>query len=406
MIDLIFEIFVLKSIGSAALLILIIAIRPMILKWMNARVAYGLWLMLPIYLLLPINFVEVSSTGGLMTFFLGTENLPVDLIEEGFFAENLLASWSLIIWAIGFIISTMIFLFKYRRLIGSLKYIDQENISQYARYLENGSNTQLQLVTSPLIDVPAIFGLFRSYLILPKSFFGLPKQSQQAILSHELYHLNRNDHRVNFIRVLFKSLFWFNPLFYIADRYCEADQEISCDLGVLENSKPEGRAIYAKVLLESVAGVTQNRLVSQWKYQSLIKERVKMLNNIQAKKWHSWVACILAAGAIWLTSGVVMAKPDGIGENEAIPLVITNPRYPRKAAMEGIEGWVKVRFDLDSNGFPYELSVINASPEGIFENDALRAVRQWKFKTENGQKDLIYTLQFKLAADSKVSDNK
>jgi len=309
MIDLLFEVLVLKSIGIAILLLLIVAIRPMVLKWMNARVAYGIWLMLPIYLLLPINFVEVSSTGGLMTFFLGAKNLPVDIIEESFLAENLLASWSLIIWASGFIVTAMIFLFRYRRLVDSLQPMNDLQVAQCA---ENITINKLHLVTSPLIDVPAIFGLFKSYLILPKSFFELPNQNQQAILSHELYHLNRNDHRINFVRVLIKSLFWFNPLFFIADKYCEADQEISCDLGVLENSKPEGRQIYAKVLLESVAGVTQNRLVSQWKYQSLIKERVKMLKNSQAKKWHSWVAGVFAAGAIWMTSGVVMAEKEGL----------------------------------------------------------------------------------------------
>jgi len=399
MIDLLFEILALKSIGVAILLLLIVAIRPMVLTWMNARVAYGLWLMLPIYLLLPINFVEVSSTGGLMTFFLGAKNLPVDFIEDSLFGENLLASWSLIVWASGFIVTSMIFLLRYRQLVDSLQPMNDLQVAQCA---ENITINKLHLVTSPLIDVPAIFGLFKSYLILPKSFFDLPKQNQQAILSHEFYHLNRNDHRINFVRVLLKSLFWFNPLFFIADKYCEADQEISCDLGVLENSKPESRQIYAKVLLESVAGVAQNRLVSQWKYHSLIKERVKMLKNIQAKKWHSWVAGVFAAGAIWMTSGVVMAEKEGVKADEPIPSGIVMPRYPRKAAEEGIEGWVKFQFDVDKYGQPYNVALIDAEPMRIFERDARRAITQWKFEENKGQTDMIYTMEFVLQEPSPV----
>jgi len=95
-----------------------------------------------------------------------------------------------------------------------------------------GGGKNIRFVSSSLIGVPAVFGLFQSYLILPDDFFSQPDKNQQLILQHEFYHLNRHDHRINFIRVFIKSLFWFNPMFYWADKYCEADQEMSCDLGV------------------------------------------------------------------------------------------------------------------------------------------------------------------------------
>jgi len=80
--------------------------------------------------------------------------------------------------------------------------------------------------------------------------------------------------------------------------------------------------------------------------------------------------------------------------------VIINPRYPRKAAEEGLEGWVKFQFNIDSNGHPYEVALIDAEPRRVFERDARRAIYQWKFDPNGQREDLIYTMEFKLADDS------
>jgi len=408
MIDLIFEILVLKSIGSALLLVVVFVTRPFVLKWMNARVAYSLWLMIPVYLLLPVNFVEISSTAGVMTFFLGTNNLPIDLVADDFLSENLLAIYSLGIWGIGLIATLILFMVRYRKLLSSLNPVDIVKVKECQQLLSSKRLKQLELVHSSLIDVPAVFGLFQSHLILPSNFFELPISNQKMILNHELYHLERHDHRINFVRVVIKSLFWFNPIFYFADKYCEADQEMSCDLGVLQSSETVDQQQYARALLESVSDNSQNNLISQWKYQSLIKERVKMLNNIKSKKWHSWVAGVFAASAIWMTSGVVMAEKEEIKGSDAIPTNIVQPRYPRKAALEGVEGWVKLRFDLDEKGSPLNLKVVNSMPEGVFVDVSIKAVKQWKFKVDGSKENLVYTLEYEMPEgwEKKIKNNK
>lgn len=397
MIDLLFEILVLKSIGVAILLLLIVAVRPFVLKHLNVSVAYGLWLMLPVYLLTPVSTAEVSSTGGFMTFILGADVLSSGHRDNQWGDNTQIAVWGLSIWVSGCFVMLGIFLSRYRLLKKSLNEISVNNTVENSEQDKSKNNNNAQFVSSPLIGVPAVFGLFQSYLILPDDFFNLPDKNRELILQHEFYHLNRHDHRFNVLRVFIKSLFWFNPLFYWADKLCEADQEMSCDLGVLRHSSIEKRKNYANVLLQSMSGVKQNKLVSQWKYQSLIKERVKMLKTINTKKWHSWVAAVFAASAIWLTSGVVMAEKDELADTGAIPISIIEPRYPRKAAEEGIEGWVKLRFNIDSQGFPYEVAVIKDMPKGVFVKDAIKAVRQWQFKTEVGQNDIIYTMEFLLA---------
>jgi len=106
-------------------------------------------------------------------------------------------------------------------------------------------------------------------------------------------------------------------------------------------------------------------------------------------------------------NGMYLGPPGGgnMGDGEAIPMVIIQPRYPRKAAMEGIEGWVKFRFTISPDGTPKDVELIDAQPRRIFERDARRAIYKWKFKPNivDGkaveQRNMIYTMQFTLAAD-------
>jgi protein TonB len=62
-----------------------------------------------------------------------------------------------------------------------------------------------------------------------------------------------------------------------------------------------------------------------------------------------------------------------------------NPTYPFRAKRRGIEGKVVVRFLVDKQGRVSEFSVVQAEPEDVFEESALKAVKEWQF--EPGMKD-------------------
>jgi periplasmic protein TonB len=56
------------------------------------------------------------------------------------------------------------------------------------------------------------------------------------------------------------------------------------------------------------------------------------------------------------------------------------PVYPPRARKQGIFGRVVLRFLVESDGHVSRPSILEAKPEGYFEQNALEAVRRWRFK--------------------------
>lgn len=70
------------------------------------------------------------------------------------------------------------------------------------------------------------------------------------------------------------------------------------------------------------------------------------------------------------------------GEVDQAPRVLRSfhPQYPYLATRDGIEGWVVLRFVVDTDGVAGNVTVSAAEPEGIFEEAAMKAVVRYKFK--------------------------
>lgn len=67
-------------------------------------------------------------------------------------------------------------------------------------------------------------------------------------------------------------------------------------------------------------------------------------------------------------------------DRPAVPLVRVEPRYPLTAARNGVEGWVRLRFDISPTGTVDNPVVIEAHPPGVFERAVLKAIKGWKYR--------------------------
>ncbi|HEX7081325.1 MAG TPA: energy transducer TonB [Gammaproteobacteria bacterium] len=73
-------------------------------------------------------------------------------------------------------------------------------------------------------------------------------------------------------------------------------------------------------------------------------------------------------------------------DTEVVPLVRIPPEYPPRALSRGIEGWVQVQFTITETGAVKDAIVVDAEPEGVFEEAALRSIARWRYnpKVEDG----------------------
>lgn len=102
-------------------------------------------------------------------------------------------------------------------------------------------------------------------------------------------------------------------------------------------------------------------------------------------------------------SGPYLGPGGGAGGGSGVtPIVRLDPEYPRKAAMQGLEGWVRLKFDITAMGTVENVEVLESQPRRVFDMSAKRALLKWKYrpKMEEGkavpQRGEMVQLDFKL----------
>lgn len=107
----------------------------------------------------------------------------------------------------------------------------------------------------------------------------------------------------------------------------------------------------------------------------------------------------IATSPITFDNPPIMLTPQDTG---ATPIVRSEPKYPITAAKEGIEGWVKLNFTISDTGQVLDANVIDAEPKRMFNREAVKALKRWKYRPKmvNGkaiiQPNQTIVLEFKL----------
>ncbi|MDH5632512.1 MAG: energy transducer TonB [Gammaproteobacteria bacterium] len=102
-----------------------------------------------------------------------------------------------------------------------------------------------------------------------------------------------------------------------------------------------------------------------------------------------------------MTGGPFLGAGGGSRDGDVVPVVRIPPQYPRRAAMSGTEGWVKVEFTIMEDGTVAEAVVVDSKPRQVFDRAAIQAILKWKFraKLEGGKpvrQRATQTIEFKL----------
>ena len=115
-----------------------------------------------------------------------------------------------------------------------------------------GISRSIQVLQGKSGSMPMTWGVWNPQLLLPQDAENWDARRLQSVVLHELAHVKRGDVATQLLVQVVCSLFWFNPLVWIAAWRIRTDRERACDDLVLSHgvAAPD----YAENLLQVVTG--------------------------------------------------------------------------------------------------------------------------------------------------------
>lgn len=139
------------------------------------------------------------------------------------------------------------------------------------------------------INTPFIFGIIRPRIYIPSY---IEEQDMEYVIAHEKAHLKRCDHLWKLIGYLLLTVYWFNPILWVAYILLCRDIELACDEKVVKEKGIEIKKAYSNALINCSA--TRRSLIAcPLAFGEIgVKGRIKFVLNY--KKPTFWIvsACI------------------------------------------------------------------------------------------------------------------
>ncbi len=132
---------------------------------------------------------------------------------------------------------------------------------------------------SVTVKVPIVFGYIKPVIILPAGLAtSIPFNQLEAILTHELAHIKRNDFIVNILRSLLEAVFFYHPVFWWIGKQLDNERENCCDdltIALCENET---------ALQEALLNIELHNQKLQHIAAALYKNKFQLLNRIKRMK--------------------------------------------------------------------------------------------------------------------------
>jgi bla regulator protein BlaR1 len=118
-----------------------------------------------------------------------------------------------------------------------------------------GEIGRIRMVETPALAAPVAFGVVDKVIALPPLFMAQHDVAARDLaIAHELAHHKGHDLLANFAAQALLALHWFNPLAWYGWRAMRRDQEAACDARVLAGRGREERLTYAALIAGIATG--------------------------------------------------------------------------------------------------------------------------------------------------------
>lgn len=320
---------------SSALILALLALRQLFRRTVSRRMQYALWLLVLVRLLVPVNVgtlahnvlsaaepvqavVEERLDTPVLYVQDGTERRPAQLLPgkesqgdpqsppSGAAQSAPADEYSIVtptyrtvtlsealtyVWYAGMAGVGVWFLFTNLRFARALRKARTPHRVEGCRY-------PVYLVSA--LPSPCLFGVLRPAVYLNEKALQSP-DALRFVLAHEQTHARHLDPLWSLLRGLCLTVYWFDPLVWLAAVLSREDGELACDEGTLRALGADERAAYGKALLSlvPVCDKPQNPLLGATTMTSGkrgLKERItRIAENRQAKAAAVFAVVALAA---------------------------------------------------------------------------------------------------------------
>jgi bla regulator protein BlaR1 len=223
--------------------------------------------------------------------------------------------------------------------------LSEEMRSLLAGTVSPGTLDRLQIAITPRLVAPAVYGLVRPVIVIPRALIDRLSQAEmRAVLLHEIIHYRRGDLWVNLAQTVLQIVFWWHPPLWMANARIRNLREEAVDDAVMACLRSEAE-VYAPTLLQ-VADLMVRRpsmvlgLVGILESRSPLRRRIERLINYVPPRQKGagilWISIIVAFGALALPMG---PRVERVGEPNAAGVVqpaletSADQQSPRAAAL-------------------------------------------------------------------------
>ena len=371
-------------IGGSAMILLVLALRLFLKKYLLRGIFPALWCAAAVRLLLPVAIPARLSVWNLLRTPAAAEASGV--ISDALTPFPALATDSaaeqasqaagisplLLIWLVCTMLLAAYFAIGYVCMVRRFRAVRLAPPSSIDALL-----ACFQVSHAPRICVsnsrraPLTYGVFRPTILLPEDL-PVGDAQFQLILAHELAHIRRKDCLRKLLLTVCLCLYWWNPLVWLMVWLANRDMELACDEAVLRAMGPDHKKAYALTLLDMAQRKPKSAPLCSGFAKSSTEERIRAI--LSFKRIPAWVGiCVSVLFVLTVSVFTTQAvSPSAIPEivptvqeeipeeNVAVsvpvsePLSTTLPIMPEQNAESEIESETLPRSEASAYIYPLE----------------------------------------------------
>lgn len=324
-----------------------------------------------------------------------------------------LSTWLLLVFSVG---TVVVFL---------------RNVTSVIRLLRLTQTAQLvDFFNEPVFytESASSFSFF-NYVFISKE---LSREEADWVYAHEKAHQQAlHSYDVLFLALL-ECVFWINPVFWILKKRLVEVHEHQADLAIVQS---KSLVAYQELLVAKALNVSAHQLAHHFIRQSLLKNRIMMMNrNPSSNRTLTKFASLFLVASLFIgvascskeskstttetTEPVLKSNetqeveydvaPEFEGGQEALfGFLLSELKYPVNAKEKGAEGKVFVQFEVLTTGEIANAVVLRSSKHNDLDEEALRVIERmpkWNPAQKNGENvktKMTLPIQFTLSDEEK-----